>query len=125
MADNGVQLLDDNPSATPLDLLLNAISGSGQYNILADEAPSATEEGEAHGDRETIAAYLESGDKGGKRPHEEDSPRQVKIARTLESHFEGEGVALAQAVASSSRTFSTVEVWHPKTGQKSYAKERR
>lgn len=122
MADNGLPLLDE-PSATPLDLLLNAISGSGEYNLLSDETPA---EGEGQGDGETIAAYLEPGESR-KRSHEEDSPRQNKIAKTLSSHFAGvdDREALAQSGTIDSRTFSTIEVWHPRTGQKSYAKERR
>lgn len=121
-AEHGLPLLDDNPSNTPLDLLLNAISGSGGY---AFPEPEAEGEGgddvnaaPADGDA-AISALL-----GEAEEHDEhdagkydgaESPRQAKVARTLRNHFAGiRGDA-----------FSTIEVWHPKTGQKSYGKERR
>lgn len=109
--DTTLPLLDDTPSATPLDLLLNAISGTDQYSLLADQ-PASSAAGEA-GER-----FRETGEK--RKRALEDSPRQTKIAKTLSSHFTD-----ASVLAQNGRTFSTVEVWHPKTGQKSYPKERR
>ena len=61
------------------------------------------------------------------------SHRQTKTAKTLGSHVElsyqappsgWHDVALNWSGVSLS-SMSTVEVWHPKTGQKSYGKERR
>lgn len=105
-----LSLLDDAPQATPLDLLINAISGSGQYSFSGDDATTHDEEG---GD---MATYLDNG----KRAMDSDgSTRLKKIGRTLSSHF-----ATPQQTWLS-RAFSTVEVWHPNTGQKSYGKERR
>jgi hypothetical protein len=57
----GSLILDDNPSATPLDLLLNAISGSGQYVFPQDE-------GEQNGDalsekdQQRLRGLLEDGE---------------------------------------------------------------
>lgn len=159
MADSGLSLLDDNPQATPLDLLINAISGSGGYSFAADDGSGAA--GGA-GDDATVAAattgdamvaYLDgesgagastsSGDPGPntvaraveaaattrKRGfNDEDADdatrlRVAKIARTLTTHFAPQPPP--STATSSNRAFSTIEVWHPKTGQKSYGKERR
>lgn len=127
-------LLDDNPSTTPLDLLLNAISGSN--NIFPQTGESADDpdylgenggEGAAStaNDGANIQSTSGNGDNsnsGKKRARDdlnesgEGSNRLSKITRTLSSHFGSH---------TRGRAFSTVEVWHPKTGQKSYGKERR
>lgn len=127
-------LLDDNPSTTPLDLLLNAISGSSalfpQAGESADDSDYLGENGgEQHPSAPADGINNESAAGNGaddaankKRAHDdldesgEGSPRLSKITRTLSSHFGSH---------TRGRAFSTVEVWHPKTGQKSYGKERR
>lgn len=134
--DQGLPLLDDPPSNTPLDLLLNAISGSAGYTFPEHEAGGEGEGdgenpgGAAEGDAAISALLGAEGGMAHEDGHEhayEDnakrdgngdgtqSPRQAKIARTLNDHFSGVR----------RDAFSTVEVWHPKTGQKSYGKERR
>lgn len=132
MAD--LPLLDDNPSTTPLDLLLNAISGS---SALFPQAGESNEESDYLGEDGAEQQQPTSGDNvdtgtpsvnaaddstSRKRAHDEvdesggSPPRLSKITRTLSSHFGNHAHG---------RVFSTVEVWHPKTGQKSYGKERR
>lgn len=116
MADQDLHLLDDNPNATPLDLLLNAITGTDPYHFAAEA------EGEERG--EQLPMYLdpglesgELGEAGGSsRKRALESPRLERAAKAPRL------TPLAQGVL---HDFSTVEVWHPKTGQKSYGKERR
>lgn len=157
MGDPDLPMLDDNPSNTPLDLLLNAISGTGEYAFAAQDAATDAPSGEPDGSTtDAMAAYLEAGGSGVSPPQADPvatersgsqgstvlgirkrsaeatsppSPRQHKVLRTLQSHF-GSRAGLLQppspgSPALKSHTFSTVEVWHPKTGQKSYGKERR
>lgn len=142
MADNAIPLLEDAPSSTPLDLLLNAISGSGQYGFAdspADDShhPSNSKHSPgalpADGNRLRSASCDAAlgdrdGDSGGELRRKRglspaSSPRQSKVARTLSAHFAPN--SLNPKAFASSDTFSTVEVWHPKTGQKSYGRERR
>jgi hypothetical protein len=134
MADD-LGLLDDTPQATPLDLLINAIAGSGQYHFAPEDGgdgvgdvvdvdgadAAATAEQDA-----AIAVYLGTADAAAngsdtvvarKRPAEATYGRLAKVSRTLNSHFARRPGA--------SNAFSTIEVWHPETGQKSYGKERR
>jgi len=168
MADNGLGLLDDTPQATPLDLLINAISGSPYHFTTADDGAGGSEDatgaapdaiaaylgGAGAGDADAVAhahahvpdvnavdvdvnhvdADVHAVDVGHvaaasvpneslsrKRSAEDPgSPRMKKIARTLSTHF-----ARQPALPGVAGAFSTVEVWHPKTGQKSYGKERR
>jgi hypothetical protein len=144
MADTGLSLLDDTPQATPLDLLINAISGSGQYHFsTADDGAVAGPSGEEGGSAapDAIAAYLNNngdatshavaeaaaavangGSTSRKRSADDEvgSPRLRKIARTLGEHFNSR-----QPAHGHGPSLSTVELWHPKTGQKSYGKERR
>lgn len=127
-------LLDDNdnPSNTPLDLLLNAISGSGGYTFPGadgDAHGAGDGDGDGDGDGEggdvtvapegnaAISAFIEAdhhATTGEAGKDGAESRQQNKITRTLREHFATRGGA-----------FSTIEVWHPKTGQKSYGKERR
>lgn len=129
-------MADDDTGSTPLDLLLNAISGNGDYAFQGEghftgeiDPAFAAEEGQDD------AILLENGDhdvdvdrgtegardvgENGRAEGDEQvdqlppSPRQARVQRMLREHFAG------------GDTVSTVEVWHPKTGQKSYGKERR
>lgn len=127
-------LLDDNPSTTPLDLLLNAISGTSnlfpQAGESADDSDYLGENGgEGNASAANDGANNDSTSANGaginaskKRVHDDadvpgEGPQRLsKITRTLSSHF-GRNTR--------GRAFTTVEVWHPKTGQKSYGKERR
>jgi hypothetical protein len=132
---------DDDTNSTPLDLLLNAISGSAGYAFAEGDGNHFAEglepqfDGEEGGEAADGAdiqllengedvpgeQHGEPGEGGGEVPEagaaEDDqppSPRAARIQRTLRDHF-----------AAGRDAFSTVEVWHPKTGQKSYGKERR
>lgn len=127
-------LLDDNPSTTPLDLLLNAISGSSnlfpQAGESGDDSDYLGENGAGQNPSGAVDGTNDESTSGDaahdaaskKRAHDDDdeaggaSPRLSKVTRTLSSHFGSH---------TRGRAFSTVEVWHPKTGQKSYGKERR
>ncbi|BEJ17776.1 hypothetical protein CspHIS471_0700440 [Cutaneotrichosporon sp. HIS471] len=117
-------MADDDTSSTPLDLLLNAISGNGGYAFPDGDGNHFTEgleppfEAQQDGG-EILLENDHNGDEGQLEKEEEDkegapSPRQARVQSTLRDHFAG-----------GRDTFSTVEVWHPKTGQKSYGKERR
>ncbi|KAL1413625.1 hypothetical protein Q8F55_001403 [Vanrija albida] len=117
MAEQDLQLLDDNPSATPLDLLLNAITGRDTYHF--------AEEGGGEERGEQLPIYIDPSlegaaelDPSSGRKRALESPQLGRAAKAprLTPFARGPGAA---------PTLSTVEVWHPKTGQKSYGKERR
>ncbi|KAK4684818.1 hypothetical protein P7C73_g5343, partial [Tremellales sp. Uapishka_1] len=131
--------LDDSANTHPLDLLLNAISGSGAYDFppTAHENPEGPGEAELSIDGLLAASRMigktgESSSRPQKRHFEASSPspRQNKIAKTLTSHVVlssqcTSGLPAGSVSKDGASTFSTVEVWHGKTGQKSYGKERR
>ncbi|KAL7419093.1 hypothetical protein Q5752_005929 [Cryptotrichosporon argae] len=112
MADPGLldSVNDDHPSATPLDLLLNAISDSGTGLPLPSFADSHDD-----ADLSFLADHAPVNPKKRSLEDAETVERQSKVARTFLSHIVGAG---ADAV-------STVQVWHPRSAQKSYGKERR
>ncbi|WWD17423.1 hypothetical protein CI109_101864 [Kwoniella shandongensis] len=148
----------DVPSATPLDLLINAIAGSTDYNFPPppeheqnetrenDEAHLGTVEGE-NDDGEVQSINLDGLLAARKVPAEQPGTLSYSLKTASERHREvassssqrqlGKVIAarvidslpMHQTNNSSSRSFeppiSTVEVWHPTTGQKSYGKERR
>ncbi|ORY34107.1 beta-trefoil DNA-binding domain-domain-containing protein [Naematelia encephala] len=130
-------------STTPLDLLLNAITGSSDFTYTTqpgvdvprgDEELNLTSLLAAHAQAEGTPAQA-----GRDQPLDGavDKLRQQKIARALSAQIvlaaKHSGTAEdpqadveeARLAGISHGIISKVEVWHPKTGQKSYGKERR
>jgi hypothetical protein len=173
-SDPSANLFEDANTSHPLDLLINAISGSGQYQIppearddhghgefnleqLLNGSHQTSDDGEAHAQRQDQAGDLNRVSDMVHRKYRvlilkdptskkrERSPgdigRESKVARIVKEHvvhssnhdsalLQGQaqgqgkqsGLSLGEYGGSG---FSTVEVWHPTAGQKSYGKERR
>ncbi|KAK8864280.1 hypothetical protein IAR55_001526 [Kwoniella newhampshirensis] len=139
--DNG-----DLPSATPLDLLINAIAGSADYRFPDDvrEGPEGNEVSSEGGNQslnldEFLAVRKVPAEQPGSRSYSSksnaerhmevtSSPSQRRLGKIIASRVI-QSLHINQAGDDASGEYypaiSTVEVWHPMTGQKSYGKERR
>ncbi|WRT66230.1 uncharacterized protein IL334_003183 [Kwoniella shivajii] len=133
----------DIPSATPLDLLINAIAGSTDYIYpppsYQDHLPRETNNVSVAQLNEGRSTHLDDfistkvGDPSNAsnfmRQLPSPTPRHKEIAKTLYDHIvkaSAETTDPSEGSSSQLRSDRTVvEVWHPITGQKSYGKERR
>ncbi|WVQ67812.1 uncharacterized protein L199_006017 [Kwoniella botswanensis] len=112
----------DGPSATPFDLLINAIAGSTDY-VHPTDIPAAREQSQDSNVDQTLTGTLASAsavqttNKFARRTRRNDSPtpRQKEISKVLSE----------QIIHQKGNNTTTIEIWHPTAGQKSYGKERR
>ncbi|OXG36673.1 hypothetical protein J008_00205 [Cryptococcus neoformans] len=124
-------------SNTPLDLLINAIAGN-HYPIPDDHTHGHDHDHDVSLDhllsqRKDSAEDSQQHASSHKRArsHEVVSPRQRKVPKPLASQamfypgFAPVDKAPGPLDENNNHQFSTLEVWHPTTGQKSYGKERR
>ncbi|WWD02836.1 hypothetical protein V865_000878 [Kwoniella europaea PYCC6329] len=112
----------DGPSATPFDLLINAIAGSTDY-VHPTDIPAAREQSQDSNVDQTLngtlasASAVQTTNKSARRARRNDSPtpRQKEISKVLSE----------QIIHQKGNNATTIEIWHPTAGQKSYGKERR
>jgi hypothetical protein len=128
---------DQTTSATPLDLLINAISNSdGDYAFAQTPHPDNhnTLSGQnididgilgdnAHGDRSSRPG----GSRYIRRDDDDNAGVRSSIVQAIlgqQARSEQPGV-VDQGQNATESSISTISVWHPRTGMKSYKSERR
>ncbi|WVW83753.1 hypothetical protein I302_105774 [Kwoniella bestiolae CBS 10118] len=129
----------DLPSATPLDLLINAIAGSTDYVYpppYPDTSPREEEnsavlpqigvEGTSK-ENQSRTGQVPSNRNRRSRQNGSPTPRQKAISKVLSEQIIRSSTTSSSSLhhAEEDTTSTKIEVWHPTAGQKSYGKERR
>ncbi|WWC70314.1 uncharacterized protein I206_104264 [Kwoniella pini CBS 10737] len=130
---------NDVPSTTPLDLLINAIAGSADYILpTTDHSSDYQREGNRDTRPATFASVnqidqpvatqglIDSG-KSYRRTEPLTSRQETTIQRLTEHVVQSfaKCSTLHEESPNDSTSLTTIDIWHPTTGQKSYGKERR